>query len=110
MLTRVRYTGGRKPDMADPMSEPNRLINLSLSEALVRTMRHEMGDLLQKVYASIAILKDRLPPEREMERGVLNRLWSRSETCRRNLDAAHDFICPMSLDYQPVDLAQIAAL
>jgi signal transduction histidine kinase len=85
-------------------------MNVTLSEALVRSMRHEIGDLLQKVYASIAILKDRLPPEQEMERGVLNRLWSRSEACRRNLDAAHDFICRTTLDYQPVDLAQTAVL
>jgi signal transduction histidine kinase len=76
----------------------------------VRALRHELGDFLQKVYASIAILKDRLPPDREMEQGVLDRLWSRSESCRRILDTAHDFICRITLDYQPVDLTQMATL
>jgi signal transduction histidine kinase len=94
--------------MAQRASEPYRLWDRSLPEALVRTLRHEIGDLLQKVYASIAILQDRLPAEREMERGVLARLYSRSEMCRRNLDMAHDLICPVCLDYQPVDLTQTA--
>jgi signal transduction histidine kinase len=80
----------------------------SLPEALVRSLRHEVGDLLQKVYASVAILKDRLPADRELERGVLTRLWSRAETCKHVLDAVHDFICSVSLDLQPVDLTQVA--
>jgi signal transduction histidine kinase len=80
----------------------------SLPEALVRTLRHEVGDMLQKVYASVAILKDRLPTDRELERGVLTRLWSRAETCKRFIDTAHDFVCPVTLEYQSTDLAQIA--
>ena len=44
--------------MADVLQE-GRTPARSLPEALVRTLRHEVGDLLQKVYASVAILKDR---------------------------------------------------
>jgi signal transduction histidine kinase len=80
----------------------------SLPEALVRTLRHEVGDMLQKVYATVAILKDRLPPEKELERGVLLRMGSRAETCRRVLDTAHDFVCAITLSPQPLDLAQAA--
>jgi signal transduction histidine kinase len=64
--------------------------------------------MLQKVYATVAILKERLRPDQEMERGVLLRMGSRAETCRRILDTAHDFVCPITLNLQPVDLAQVA--
>lgn len=94
--------------MAEQVGPSGRRPARTLQEALVRTLRHEMGDFLQKVYASVAILKDRLPPEKELEQGVLARLWSRSETCKRVLDTAHDFICDVSLDCHPVDLAQVA--
>lgn len=90
-------------------NDPGRLMQRSLPEALVRSLRHEIGDLLQKVYASVAILKERLPADRSMEHGVLARLGSRAETCRRVLDTAHDFVCPITLEYQPVDLAQVTA-
>jgi signal transduction histidine kinase len=95
--------------MADLPNTPSHPPARSLPEALIRTLRHEIGDLLQKVYASVAILKDRLPADKDMERGVLTRLWSRAETCRRFIDATHDFVCRISLDYQPLDLAQVAA-
>jgi two-component system sensor histidine kinase MtrB len=95
--------------MADTPNDPGRLMHRSVPEALARSLRHEIGDFLQKVYASVAILKDRLPADRQMERGVLVRLFSRAEACRRVLDTAHDFACPITLECQPVDLAQVAA-
>jgi two-component system sensor histidine kinase HydH len=95
--------------MTEHLDEPRRPPHQrSLPEALVRTLRHEVGDMLQKVYATVAILKDRLPPDKELERGVLLRMGSRAEICRRVLDTAHDFICPLSLSLQPTDLAQLA--
>lgn len=94
--------------MADLGSPSGRPPARSLPEALVRTLRHEVGDLLQKVYASVAILKSRLPADREMEHGVLTRLGSRAEACRRVLDTAHDFVCAVDLECQPVDLAALA--
>jgi len=43
----------------------------TVPEAIVRTLRHEVGDLLQTVYAAVAILKDRLPAECQTERRIL---------------------------------------
>jgi signal transduction histidine kinase len=79
----------------------------SLPEALVRTLRHEVGDMLQKVYATVAILKDRLPPDKELERGVLLRMGSRAEACRRVIDTAHDFVCPITLSPETLDLLAV---
>src|SRR5689334_5882932 len=94
--------------MAEGASERRRPPARSLPEALVRTLRHEMGDFLQKVYATVAILKTRLPTDAEMEHGLLARLRARAEVCRDVLDAAHDFVCPILLDCGPVDLAELA--
>src|SRR2546426_1081553 len=79
-----------------------------LPERLARTLRHEIGDFLQKVYASIAILKARLPVEWSQEREVLTRLRSRAELCRDLLDAVQDFLCPLNLACEQVDLAGLA--
>ena len=43
----------------------------SVAEAIARTLRHEVGDLLQTVYAAVAILKERLPAECQAERRIL---------------------------------------
>jgi signal transduction histidine kinase len=94
--------------MAEGGSEQHHAPARTLPEALVRTLRHELGDFLQKVYATVAILKMRLPAEWEMELGLLTRLRARAETCRDFLDAAHDFVCPVILDCEPVDLAELA--
>jgi signal transduction histidine kinase len=91
------------------MMETGRPPARTLPEALVRALRHEVGDLLQKVYATVAILKDRLSADKELERGVLVRLGSRAAACKHVLDTAHDFVCPVNLDLQPVDLAALAA-
>src|ERR1700756_3095348 len=100
-----RYAQGSS--MAEGATECRRTPARTLPEALVRTLRHEMGDFLQKVYATVAILKTRLPPESEMEHGLLGRLRARAETCKDVLDAAHDYICPVILDCEMVDLAEL---
>jgi len=79
-----------------------------LPEALVRTLRHELGDFLQKVYATVAILKARLPPDWEKEHGLIARLRARAEETKEVLDATHDFVCTVILDCEPVDLAELA--
>jgi signal transduction histidine kinase len=94
--------------MSEGASERRRPSVRSLPEALVRTLRHELGDFLQKVYATVAILKTRLPADWEMERGLLTRLRARAETCKEVLDAAHDYICTVILDCESVDLAELA--
>jgi signal transduction histidine kinase len=80
----------------------------SLPEALARTLRHEMGDFLQKVYASVAILESRLPAGAKLERDLLARLRGRAESCKQFLDAVQDFLSPLNLDRDPIDLGQLA--
>ncbi len=80
----------------------------SLPEALARTLRHEMGDFLQKVYASVAILESRLPAGANLERDLLARLRGRAESCKQFLDAVQDFLSPLNLDRGPVDLTHLA--
>jgi signal transduction histidine kinase len=79
------------------------------SEAITRTLRHEVGDLLQTLYATVAILQRRLPADWAQERRVLTDLRSRAETCKNVLDIAHDYACPINLNYAPVDLGELAA-
>jgi signal transduction histidine kinase len=76
-------------------------------EALARTLRHEIGDFLQKVYASVAVLQSRLPPEADLEREILTRLHKGAESCKHLLDAIQDFLGTMILSRQTVDLGDV---
>src|SRR5262245_11783486 len=58
-----------------PSSEVRPSVNLA--QSLGRSLRHELGDFLQKVYASVAILEARLPANWQIEREVLSRLRQR---------------------------------
>jgi signal transduction histidine kinase len=78
----------------------------TVPEAVVRTLRHEVGDLLQTVYAAVAILRERLPPGLDTERRILNDVRGRAESCRELLDTVHDLICPVSLSVEDVDAAE----
>jgi signal transduction histidine kinase len=78
-------------------------------ELVTRTLRHEVGDLLQTVYSTVAILQERIPRESQMERRFLSDLRSRAETCKDELDAVHDLVLPMTLTVAPVDLAELSA-
>ena len=82
----------------------------SLPEALVRFLRHEVGDLLQTIYATVAILQKRLPAEWNLERRILGDMRSRAEACKELLDTVHDFACPVSLALDQVDVAELTAL
>jgi signal transduction histidine kinase len=79
-----------------------------LLESVTRTLRHEVGDLLQTIYSTVAILQERIPRESELERRFLADLRARAETCRDELDAVHDLVLPLSLRTGPVDLAEMA--
>jgi signal transduction histidine kinase len=81
----------------------------SLPEAIARSLRHEVGDLLQSVYSSVAILQNRLPADWSLERRILSDTRKRAETCKRFLDSVHDYVCPMTLSYEPVDLLDLWA-
>jgi len=82
----------------------------SMPEALARTLRHEVGDLLQTIYATVAILQERLPRESTLERRVLTDLRSRAEVCRNLLDNVHDLVCPVTLATEEVDLSALVAM
>jgi len=81
----------------------------SLTEVLARILRHEVGDLLQTIYATAAILQERLPQDLRLERKIVTDLRARAETCKNLLDTVHDYVCPLSLAREPVDLAHLAA-
>lgn len=80
----------------------------SLPEKLARTVRHEVGDFLQKVYATVAILQQRLPADMAEDRDLLTRLRVRAEGCRDLVDSVQDYVCAVTLAYSSVDLAEIA--
>jgi two-component system, NtrC family, sensor histidine kinase HydH len=80
-----------------------------LLQLVTRTLRHEVGDLLQTIYSTVAILQERIPRDAQLERRFLSDLRGRAETCKDELDAVHDLVLPMSLNIGPVDLAELSA-
>ena len=91
------------------MGESNQHCAPSLPEALARTLRHEVGDLLQTIYAAVAILQKRLPADATLERRVLVDLRNRAEGCKHLLDNVSDLVSPLSVSLEEVDLAHLAA-
>ncbi|HEV2948044.1 MAG TPA: HAMP domain-containing sensor histidine kinase [Gemmataceae bacterium] len=90
------------------ISKPEVTSAPNLAQSLGRSLRHELGDFLQKVYASVAILEARLPANWRIERDVLSRLRQRAEVCRDFLDAIQDYLCPVTLNLHIMDLAEVA--
>jgi signal transduction histidine kinase len=80
-----------------------------LLEMLTRTLRHEVGDLLQTVYSAVAIFQDRIPASCELEHRLLSDLRSRAEACKYELDAVHDLVCPLTLNLASVDLSELTS-
>jgi signal transduction histidine kinase len=78
------------------------------SDLVARLLRHEVGDLLQNVYAAVAILQRMLPSDAEQERRLLSDLRLRAEVCRDQLDASYDLLRPEEPELAPVDLAELA--
>jgi len=89
------------PDATEKLT-PERLL-----ESVTRTLRHEVGDLLQTIYSTVAILHERIPREAQLERRFLADLRGRAETCRDELDAIHDLVLPMNLRPGSIDLAEL---
>jgi signal transduction histidine kinase len=79
----------------------------SLPEAMGRMLRHEVGDLLQTVYATVAILQKRLPADWSQERRILTDLRNRGEGCKRLLDQVHDYVCPVTLTLELLDPVEL---
>ena len=65
---------------------------------VARTLRHEVGDLLQTIYSAIAILRSRLPDEAAAERRLLTELHTQAETCKYKLDAIQDLTLSFDVD------------
>jgi signal transduction histidine kinase len=80
-----------------------------LAEMVARTLRHEIGDMLQTVYSAVAILRARLPADAESERKLLSELHVQAETCKYKLDAVQDLICPLKVNSGPTNLAEVVA-
>jgi signal transduction histidine kinase len=81
----------------------------SLPEVVVRLLRHEVGDLLQTVYATAAILQEKLPRDWALERRIVGDLRTRGESCKNLLDTVHDLVCPIMLHPEPVYPGEVAA-
>lgn len=54
---------------------------------IARMVRHEVGDLLQSVYSTAAVLLSRLPADLELERQMVSDLRRRAEMVRSEMDA-----------------------
>ncbi len=91
----------------EPTREPDALSPSRLLESVTRTLRHEVGDLLQTIYSTVAILQERLSPDARMERRFLGDLRGRAETCKDELDAVHDLVLPVTVKLGRVDLSEM---
>jgi signal transduction histidine kinase len=93
----------------DGTTEPKSSPPQSVPEAAVRTLRHEVGDLLQTVYATAALLQHRLPAGCDQERRILADMRAKGEACRVLLDLAHDLVCPMSMNCESIQWRELLA-
>jgi signal transduction histidine kinase len=75
------------------------------SHRMARLIRHEVGDLLQSVYSTVAVLLERLPADLALERRLLGDLKNRAETCRCELDAVVDLASITEPAIERTDLA-----
>jgi signal transduction histidine kinase len=72
---------------------------------LARLLRHEIGDLLQVVYSTTAVLTARLGAELDLERRLILDLKQRAEQLKSEVDAVVRLVTPVSPDRRPIDLA-----
>src|SRR5262245_39183575 len=86
-----------------PSADPNQEIALRVA----RLLRHEVGDLLQSVYTTTAVLLDRLAGPCEHERRLLSDLKSRAEWCKLELDVVVDLVSLPGARSSLVDLAPL---
>ena len=78
-----------------------------LMQMVARTLRHEVGDLLQTVYSAVALLRARLPIGGENERRILSDLHAQAEVCKFKLDAIQDLTCPITVNCSPINLSEM---
>lgn len=92
--------------MKTPGDAPPTTAN-QLAERVARLLRHEVGDLLQGVYTTTAILSERLSSSQTQERQLLIDLKSRAEVCRHVLDAVVDLVSPPRVSATVIDLGSL---
>jgi len=90
-----------------PSDEAYPGIQPASSQRLARLLRHEVGDLLQSIYSTVAILLERLLQEQVQERRLLAELKNRAELCRHELDAVVDLVMPLAMTRERVDLVPL---
>lgn len=91
----------------NPHSEP--LVSPPLTPHLLsRHFRHEIGNFLQAVYSSAAVLKRRLPADAGPLLDLTSDLRTQAEACRLLLDTVHDFLAPAGLHRESVNLREVA--
>jgi signal transduction histidine kinase len=83
----------------------NHPLDAEHSHRMARLIRHEVGDLLQSVYSTVAVLLERLPAEMALERRLIGDLKNRAETCKCELDAVVDLVSTSEATVERTDLA-----
>src|SRR5436190_11403260 len=92
-----------------PADNPSEAVPLAAHTNLARLLRHEVGDLLQSVYTTVAVLLERLPGGLDLERRLLADLKARAETCKLELDGTVELVTPGHSTPAPLDLAALTA-
>jgi signal transduction histidine kinase len=77
------------------------------AQRLARLLRHEVGDLLQSVYSTVAVLTERLPATLQLERRLVADLKHRAELCKGELDAAVSLVMQQAPTAERVDLSAL---
>jgi signal transduction histidine kinase len=80
----------------------------TVEQVVTRLFRHEVGDLLQSIYSTVAILSERLPPGLDLEGRLLADLKARAEAVRLELDAAVDLVTSPVMSIGQVELTAVA--
>jgi signal transduction histidine kinase len=88
----------------DPSTDTTPETPAALAQRVARLLRHEVGDLLQTVYSTTAILNERLPAELLAERRLVGELKGRAELCKFELDAVVDLLSTPRLNPARTDL------
>jgi signal transduction histidine kinase len=72
-----------------------------------RRIRHSVGDFLQFVYLTEAMLRSRLPQSAVEEQNLINQLKLRAEVCKSLVDNVQDYLCRSAIAPEPVSLSEI---
>jgi len=91
----------------DPRPEP--LVAMTVAPHLLsRLFRHEIGNFLQAVYSTTAVLKRRLPADAQPLLDLSADLRLQADACRLLLDTIHDFFSSSALHCEQVNLGELA--